>query len=76
MCVATQGETDGSVPVLAAAPLEKHAGELHGEGRLLPCPHDGLDDLVGGLVFLVGAIFVLLVFNLAFKTYDLIYSIP
>lgn len=32
--------------------------------------------IVEGLVFLVGSIFVLLVFNLAFKTYDLIYSIP
>ncbi|MFW9854357.1 MAG: hypothetical protein ACFFFG_04825 [Candidatus Thorarchaeota archaeon] len=32
--------------------------------------------LIEGLVFLGGSIFVLIVFNLAFKTYDLIYSLP
>ena len=32
--------------------------------------------VVEALVFLVGAIFVLLVFNLSFKTYELIYEIP
>jgi hypothetical protein len=32
--------------------------------------------IVEALVFLVGAIFVLLVFNLSFKTYELIYEIP
>ncbi|MFX1284195.1 MAG: hypothetical protein ACFFB5_11100 [Promethearchaeota archaeon] len=32
--------------------------------------------IVEGLVFLIGSLFVLLVFYLAFKTYDLIYSIP
>ena len=31
--------------------------------------------IVEALVFLVGAIFVLLVFNLSFKTYELIYEI-
>ncbi|MFW9779683.1 MAG: hypothetical protein ACFFE8_12585 [Candidatus Heimdallarchaeota archaeon] len=32
--------------------------------------------LIEALVFLGGSIFVLIVFNLAFKTYDLIYSLP
>ncbi len=32
--------------------------------------------IVEAMVFLGGSMFVLLVFNLAFKTYDLIYEIP
>ncbi len=32
--------------------------------------------VVEGIVFFFGAVFVLIVFDLAYKTYDLIYSIP
>ncbi len=39
--------------------------------------HDfGMILLLEGLVFLLGAVFTVIVFNLAYKTYDVIYTMP